>query len=345
MIHCAKAGSLERFIGVLIEHHAGAFPMWLAPVQVSVVPGGRSSRRVRRPGCANGSEMPVFGWRSTTSDDTVGEKIRKALTQKHPAVIVVGDEDVSSVHCGPQTLRRGAGHPGSAVDRSDQSTRRPSRKHRGHDRAGGATGRPIGDPHRARPRRFARHRGRARLERRGAVPISFSDPPTDRWLGLRCGCGLGDAGDRWGLAAGNRARSPLPPGTSPRPGRLRSTRHQALSIAGVGSRRSRSGMPRLLSPSAAFAPGRTGAWCSTRPRSRQTSVPWLSWMRCPARSPRSRTSNRSKGFRTCPRAGRRGVGPARYRPGWDGRSSSSGRQAAPATGRSTRAAGPVRTER
>jgi len=93
MIHCAKAGSLERFLGVLIEHHAGAFPMWLAPVQTSVVPVADRhhdyAKQVAERLRAAGLRVEV-----DTSDDTVGEKIRKALTHKHPAVIVVGDDDV-----------------------------------------------------------------------------------------------------------------------------------------------------------------------------------------------------------------------------------------------------------
>jgi threonyl-tRNA synthetase len=92
MIHCAKAGSLERFIGVLVEHYAGAFPMWMAPIQVTVIPvadrhleyAGHVSDRLRDSGLR--VELD-------SSDETVGDKIRKALTQKHPAVIVVGDED------------------------------------------------------------------------------------------------------------------------------------------------------------------------------------------------------------------------------------------------------------
>lgn len=93
MIHCAKAGSMERFIAVLIEHYAGAFPMWMAPVQVSVIPvadrhdeyADQVAERFR----ADGLRVEV-----DTSDETVGDKIRQALTHKHPAVIVVGDEDI-----------------------------------------------------------------------------------------------------------------------------------------------------------------------------------------------------------------------------------------------------------
>ncbi len=95
MIHCAKAGSIERFVGVLVEHYAGAFPMWLAPVQVSIVPvadrhieyANKVSDRLTEAGMR--VEVDV-------SNETVGDKIRKALTQKHPVVIVVGDNDVEN---------------------------------------------------------------------------------------------------------------------------------------------------------------------------------------------------------------------------------------------------------
>jgi threonyl-tRNA synthetase len=94
MIHCAKAGSLERFMGVLIEHYGGALPMWLAPVQVSVIPvadrhdeyADQVAARLRDSGIR--TEVDASG-------ETVGDKIRRALTQKHPAVIVVGDDDVA----------------------------------------------------------------------------------------------------------------------------------------------------------------------------------------------------------------------------------------------------------
>ncbi len=94
MIHCAKAGSLERFMGVLIEHHAGAFPMWLAPVQVSIIPVADRHHEYAESVAARlrDGRLRVD---VDLSDDTVGDKIRKALTQKHPAVIVVGDDDVS----------------------------------------------------------------------------------------------------------------------------------------------------------------------------------------------------------------------------------------------------------
>lgn len=95
MIHCAKAGSIERFFGVLVEHYAGAFPMWLAPIQASVVPVAD-----RHDDYADdvGATLRTAGLRVDVdkSDATVGEKIRRALTQKHPAILVVGDDDMAA---------------------------------------------------------------------------------------------------------------------------------------------------------------------------------------------------------------------------------------------------------
>jgi threonyl-tRNA synthetase len=93
MIHCAKAGSLERFIGVLVEHYAGAFPAWLAPTQVTVVAVADrhlSYAEAVAAACSDaGLRVEV-----DRSSETVGDKIRRAITQKHPAVVVVGDRDV-----------------------------------------------------------------------------------------------------------------------------------------------------------------------------------------------------------------------------------------------------------
>ena len=99
MIHCAKAGSLERFMGILVEHYAGAFPMWLAPIQVSIIPvadrhgdyAAQVEERLRDAGLRVEVDL---------STETVGDKIRRALTQKHPAVIVVGDDDVENTTVG-----------------------------------------------------------------------------------------------------------------------------------------------------------------------------------------------------------------------------------------------------
>jgi threonyl-tRNA synthetase len=93
MIHCAKAGSIERFVGVLTEHYGGAFPTWLAPVQAVIIPV--ADRHIEYAGSV-AEEMGRAGLRIEVdgSDETVGEKIRRALTHKVPAVLVVGDKDI-----------------------------------------------------------------------------------------------------------------------------------------------------------------------------------------------------------------------------------------------------------
>ncbi len=95
MIHRALFGSVERFFGVLMEHYAGALPGWLSPVQATIVPvADRHNEYAEKVAGAlreNGLRIEI-----DAADDTVGEKIRKAITGKHPAVIVVGDSDVES---------------------------------------------------------------------------------------------------------------------------------------------------------------------------------------------------------------------------------------------------------
>jgi threonyl-tRNA synthetase len=115
MIHCAKAGSLERFLGVVVEHYAGAFPMWLAPIQVSVIPvadrhidyGGLVAERLRAVGLRIELDK---------SSETVGEKIRQALTAKHPAVLVVGDNDVENSTVGVRYYGADQERRGVALD-------------------------------------------------------------------------------------------------------------------------------------------------------------------------------------------------------------------------------------
>jgi threonyl-tRNA synthetase len=93
MVHRALFGSVERFFGVLLEHFAGAFPVWLAPVQVRVLPvrddhqpyASRLVDRLRAEG---------FRADSVDADDKLGNRIRKAKVEKLPYVLVVGDDDV-----------------------------------------------------------------------------------------------------------------------------------------------------------------------------------------------------------------------------------------------------------
>ncbi len=95
MIHCAKAGSIERFFGVLVEHYAGAFPLWIAPVQAVIVPV--ADRHLDYAGQV-ATRMEDAGLRVEIdqSGETVGEKIRRAIIAKTPAVMVVGDRDVEA---------------------------------------------------------------------------------------------------------------------------------------------------------------------------------------------------------------------------------------------------------
>ena len=95
MIHSAKAGSIERFFGVLLEHYAGAFPMWLAPVQAEVIPVADRHNDYAESVVGH---LKSEGLRAEAdlADATVGEKIRRAMTSKIPAVLVVGDDDVAN---------------------------------------------------------------------------------------------------------------------------------------------------------------------------------------------------------------------------------------------------------
>lgn len=94
MIHRAISGSLERFMAVLIEHYAGAFPTWLSPVQVVFLPVGEGHRDAAH---AFAAEFDAAGIRADVdrSDETVGKKIRSAEKSKVPYMIVVGDKEVA----------------------------------------------------------------------------------------------------------------------------------------------------------------------------------------------------------------------------------------------------------
>jgi threonyl-tRNA synthetase len=95
MIHRALLGSVERFVGVLVEHYAGAFPMWLSPVQATIIP---VADRHTDYAFEVAAILEAAGLRIEVdhADETVGEKIRRAITQKHPAILVVGDDDVEN---------------------------------------------------------------------------------------------------------------------------------------------------------------------------------------------------------------------------------------------------------
>ncbi len=95
MIHSAKFGSLERFFGVLVEHYAGAFPPWLAPVQVQAIPVAEAFADYLHDVA---KRMKVQGLRVEVddSDDRMQKKIRNAQLQKVPFMMIAGADDVEA---------------------------------------------------------------------------------------------------------------------------------------------------------------------------------------------------------------------------------------------------------
>jgi threonyl-tRNA synthetase len=93
MVHRALFGSVERFFGVLIEHYAGAFPLWLAPVQVAVMP---ITDRVNEYAEKVAAELRAAGLRVETNlrSEKIGAKIRDAQLQKIPFMLVLGDREM-----------------------------------------------------------------------------------------------------------------------------------------------------------------------------------------------------------------------------------------------------------
>jgi len=94
MIHRALFGSVERFFGVLVEHYAGAFPAWLAPEQVRILPVADAHLDYALEVAA---ELRGRGFRTDVvpADETLGNRIRRAKGDKLPYVLVVGDDDVA----------------------------------------------------------------------------------------------------------------------------------------------------------------------------------------------------------------------------------------------------------
>ena len=92
MIHRTVLGSMERFIGILIEHYAGAFPVWLAPEQVRIIPVGKAHIK---PSQNLTKKLKQDNIRCEIDDlnETVSYKIRKAEKQKIPYVLVIGDKE------------------------------------------------------------------------------------------------------------------------------------------------------------------------------------------------------------------------------------------------------------
>ncbi|HWY72311.1 MAG TPA: threonine--tRNA ligase, partial [Burkholderiaceae bacterium] len=95
MLHRAIVGSLERFIGILIEHYAGALPAWLAPIQVAVA-SITEHQREYAAGVAEALKKQGFRASSDLRDDKIGYKIRSLALQKLPYICVVGDKELQA---------------------------------------------------------------------------------------------------------------------------------------------------------------------------------------------------------------------------------------------------------
>jgi len=95
MLHRALFGSFERFIGLLIEHYAGAFPVWLSPTQIKIIPVSENhiehSRKLSDEFKSHGFRVEI-----DQAQETVGNKIRKAVNEKVPYMLVIGDKEVES---------------------------------------------------------------------------------------------------------------------------------------------------------------------------------------------------------------------------------------------------------
>ncbi len=114
VIHYAIYGSFERFVGIITEHYAGAFPLWLAPVQVMVVPIAD-----RHADYAAGvrDALVAAGLRAEVDDrsERMQAKLRDAQEQKVPVMVVVGDRDIEAGAVSPR-LRTGESSQGVPLD-------------------------------------------------------------------------------------------------------------------------------------------------------------------------------------------------------------------------------------
>lgn len=106
MLHRAGYGSLERFIGILIEHFAGAFPSWIAPVQVKVVPVTEKHMNYARS-VADALSASNVRVEIEEGNDTLGYKIRKVQMEKVPYTLVVGDKEMNGYTVSVRSRKNG----------------------------------------------------------------------------------------------------------------------------------------------------------------------------------------------------------------------------------------------
>ncbi|MCG2694532.1 threonine--tRNA ligase [Candidatus Parcubacteria bacterium] len=106
MIHRAIAGSLERFMAVMIEHFAGAFPLWLSPVQIKILPITDNHKEYAGKVFEKLTEK---GWRVEldAENESLGKKIRKSKMEKIPYILVVGDKEIETKQVSVESRDKG----------------------------------------------------------------------------------------------------------------------------------------------------------------------------------------------------------------------------------------------
>jgi threonyl-tRNA synthetase len=113
MVHRALFGSVERFFGVLIEHYAGAFPFWLAPVQVGLVPISSEKHLVYAESVKAALEAVGIRVELDARNEKMNAKIRDFGLQKVPFILIIGDKESASNSVSVRT--RGKGDQGSVL--------------------------------------------------------------------------------------------------------------------------------------------------------------------------------------------------------------------------------------
>lgn len=97
MLHAAIMGSIERFLSILIEHTAGVFPLWLSPIQISILPIGKKqnkyARQIQKELTTDNLELRI---ELDDRDESIGKKIREATMQKIPYQIILGEKEMKS---------------------------------------------------------------------------------------------------------------------------------------------------------------------------------------------------------------------------------------------------------
>lgn len=111
MIHFALMGSLERFLSVYIEHTAGAFPLWLSPVQVAIIPISAEKHLDYANEVAKKLQDSSFRLQVLSDNESLGKKIREAEMQKIPYLLIIGDKEIQAQAVGVR--QRGKGDLGA----------------------------------------------------------------------------------------------------------------------------------------------------------------------------------------------------------------------------------------